>query len=280
MRWLRFSHVFVVLMAMALVSVLALPNRQSNTLRATVQMVFLTQPVRAFASSLTGMLRRSPHPDIEAPGNVTRTYHEIVEENRAMRVALAHLAGQLEQLREISADRQALASLKQYCRPMQVTGGDAGLRRSLIIQGRMDGLRPGMAVIHAGGLVGRLDRVGWAGGAQVQLVTDRAFRTTVRFVQFRGGRVSPVPDLTGLLEGDGRDGMMIRNIPMRSAEGKIAAGDFVVIGDREFPQLLQSYRIGEIVSIAPSRDYALFAEITVRPLRDLQKLREVMVFNP
>lgn len=280
MRSLQFSYVFVVLMGIALLSAFLLPKVHSDSLRATVETAFLTRPVHAVARGVAASFEGTPKADIEAPPGVTRTYRELAEENRALRVAVAHLAVQLGELKEMNAERAALGSLKQYCRPMRVTGSDSTLRRSLILQGDMRGLRAGMPVIHASGLIGKLDRVGWSGVAQVQLVSDRGFRATARFVRIVNGRPIILGNLAGVVEGDGREGMLIRNLPLRDvSEGKLAAGDFAVLGDTEYPQPLQGYRIGEIVSLLPSRNYPLFAEITIRPMTAFQKLQEVMVFS-
>jgi cell shape-determining protein MreC len=278
MRSLRFNHVFLALMALALVSALGFTRWRSDTLRASAQAVFVTQPVRALGSAVRARFERSPKADTESPPGVTRTYREIVEENSALRVATAHLAAQLEQLREVNAERTALGSLRHLCRPMRVTGTDASLRRSLLVQGRLDGLRPGMAVIHASGLVGKLERVGWSGGAQVQLITDRGFRATIRFLRLEEGQPRMIGSLSGLVEGDGRDAMLVRNLSMReTSEARLAPGDLVVLSDREYPQPLQGYRVGVVASVAESRTYPLFAEVIVKPVRDPQRLQEVQV---
>lgn len=280
MRSIQFNHVFVTLMTIALLSAFVFPKAHSDALRAQLQTLFITRPVHSLAHSVAAKLRGGEAPDPEAPRGVTRSYREVAEENRALRVAIAHLAVQLEQLRYVNEDREAIGAMRQFCRPLRVTGNDSAMRRSLIVQGDVQGLRPGMPALYAGGLAGKLDRVGWSGGAQVQLLTDRACRVTARFGRLQDGQFSLIGNLSGLVEGDGRDGMLVRSISMREAsERKLAAGDWAVLSDGEYPQPLQGYRIGEIVSIAPSRSYPLFAEIQLRPLRDLQTLREVLIYT-
>ena len=285
MRSFQFNYVFAGLMGIALLSAFVLPKPLSDRARAQVQVIFgvVSSPIRLAADHVATRIRPAERMALASPAGTSRTYREIAEENRLLRTALASLVTQFQQLKNVDEERSALGALRQSCRALKVVGDDAGLRRSLSVQGNVSDLRPGMAAIYAGALVGRLDRVAWAGSAQVQLVTDRAFRATVRFGRFSrdhsGQEKFPTLEkLSGLIEGNGQDGMTVRNIAMKDvSESGLAVGDWAVLYDADYPMLLQGYQVGEVTQISPSRTILLFAEIQIRPVRDLRTLREVMI---
>ena len=293
MRSFQFNHVFAGLMGIALLSAFVVPKPLSDRARAQVQVLFgvVSSPIRSAADRVATRFRPAERIDLASPAGTSRTYHEIAEENRQLRTALSAIVTQFQQLKNVDEERASLGTLRQSCRAMKVGGGDSGLRRSLSVQGNLADLRPGMAAIYAGALVGRLDRVAWAGGALVQLVTDRAFRASVHFGRQQRGTSgqrefapvgstdgTKVKPLSGLIEGNGQDGMAVRNIAMKDvAESGLAVGDWAVLYDTDYPLLLQGYQVGEVTQISPSRTILLFAEIQIRPVRDLRTLREVMI---
>ncbi len=285
MRSFQFNHVFAGLMGIALLSAFVAPKPLSDRARAQVQVLFgvVASPIRSAADSVAMRFRPAERVDLASPPGTSRTYREIADENRQLRTALSAIVTQFQQLKNVDEERASLGTLRQSCRAMKVVASDSGLRRSLSVQGNLADIRPGMAAIYAGALVGRLDRVAWAGGAQVQLVTDRAFRASVHFGRQQRGSSGqrefvPVGKLSGLIEGNGQDGMAVRNIAMKDvAESGLAVGDWAVLYDTDYSLLLQGYQVGEVTQISPSRTILLFAEIQIRPVRDLRTLREVMI---
>ena len=215
-----------------------------------------------------------------SPGS-QRTYQQIAEENSDLRVQIAHITEQFRQLERLNTDREMLGALRDLSRPMRVVGSDIGWRKALSLQGPVEGIKPGMAVLYPGGLAGKIDRVGYTMGAQAQLVIDSTYRLTVRFGRLEridgrdGFRI--LSDALTLLEGDGVDAMVSRNMSEKDAAAAgIATGDFAILADDDYPQVLQGYRIGQVVSIKPSRA-PQHLEITVTPSANLMKLSEVMV---
>jgi cell shape-determining protein MreC len=285
MRSFQFNHVFAGLMGVALLSAFVLPKPLSDRARAQVQVIFgvVTSPLRSAADSVAKRFRPAERVDVASPAGAPRAYREIAEENRQLRAALAALVTQFQQLKNVDEERASLGPLRQSSRAMKVVSSDAGLRRSLSVQGSVTDLRPGMAAIYAGALVGRLDRVAWAGSAQVQLVTDRGFRASVHFGHQQRNEAGqsefvPVGKLSGLIEGNGQDGMTVRHISMKDvSESGLVVGDWAVLYDTDYPLVLQGYQVGEVTQIAPSRTILLFAEIQIRPVRNLQTLHEVMI---
>lgn len=281
MQWFTFNKVYIALLAIALVSVLILPKRLSKQAQGQFQIVFapLTWPIRQSAESLRRRLEPEAA-DPESQGGTSRSYRQIAGENRELHLQIANLTAQIQRLQAINADREALGALRPLCRPMRVVGSDSGLRHSLSLQGDIQSLRAGMAVVYAGGLAGRLDRVGWGGGAQAQLVTDRTFRMTGRF-----GRLIPgghgfqeLGSFTTLLEGDGKGALIARTVETRLVRDTgLALGDWAVVADNDYPPVLQGYRIGIVTGITPSRYTPQYTEITVKPQVNLLFLPEVMV---
>jgi cell shape-determining protein MreC len=168
------------------------------------------------------------------------------------------------------------------CTPAPVVGGDAGSRDSISIQST-DAVQTGMFALCSAGVVGRIDRVGMTGGAQVRLITDPGFAVTGCFGRFAPNEKgepafnslnTPPP----LVQGAGRGAMVIRRMDFDSIKD-VKVGDWLIVKDLEWPQNLQGYRLGRVTSIDRSTSSPLFAEIQVRPVTNLMQLREVMVMN-
>lgn len=294
MRWVTFNKMYIALLVAALMSALVVPKRVTDQGRAQAQALFapVSYPVRVVAG---GVYRRmNPAPlDVENPTGKPRTYQQVIDENRDLRMQVARMTERLRQLEELNADREAMGALRELCRPMKVDGADvANDRKSLSLKGDVKGLRPGMAVLYKGGLAGKIDRVGWSGGAQVQLVTDRGFKILAKF-----GRLEYVGDETKfrivseqkvLLEGNGSkgmvsrgegDGMVVRNLSQKDLEEMgVQTGDWALIADDEYGPAAQGYRIGQVQVVKPAKA-AKFVELGVLPQVDPSKLQEVMVLT-
>lgn len=284
MAWITFNRIYIGLIIMAVVSAMVVPKPFFDKGRAQIQRIFtpVTYPLHSLAAIATRRMQ-PPLTDIEQPAASQRTYSEIAQENRELRLEVAALAAQLRKLQEINAERERIGPIRELCLPLRVTGSDSGYRKALTVQGSIEGMRAGMAVLYPGGLVGRLDRVGWSGGAQVQLITDRGFRITARFGRFGTAadgttRYERIGEVATLFEGDGRNGMVCRILSMKQVRDLgLRVGDWAVVADNDYPRDLQGYRLGIISAIQPSRAGLEVAEIYLRPQEDLLTLREVMV---
>jgi hypothetical protein len=73
--------------------------------------------------------------------------------------------------------------------------------------------------------------------------------------------------------------MAITNITMEEIEkAKLAPGDWVVLADRDmWPATVNGQRLGQITRIQKYPKSPLHAEIQLKPLVNLETLREVMV---
>jgi cell shape-determining protein MreC len=73
---------------------------------------------------------------------------------------------------------------------------------------------------------------------------------------------------------------VVRNVQMSDVTSAgVAIHDWVVVADSEYPDLLQGYRVAEVVRIRKSRSTPMFAEIDVKPQGNLLTLNEVMVLT-
>src|SRR6266550_4178466 len=248
---LRFNQVFVALLGLSFLSAFVLPARYTNPVR-NLQGLFapVARPARAVGYAL--------HSRFAAPVKMDdRNAADVKEENLQLRAQLASLSGQLDELKRINAERQRLGDLRPLCTPFPVIGSDPATRDSLVLAANsLDGLAPDMPVLYGDGMVGEIDRVG-PGGAQVQLVTDREFRASGRFIHMdknAGGEMVPLPRgvTPAVVEGAGKGEMVVRNVPLReTGENGIAAGDLLVLEDLERPMSLNHSVLGRVDRISP-----------------------------
>ncbi|MGH7214582.1 MAG: rod shape-determining protein MreC [Tepidisphaeraceae bacterium] len=286
MSRLRFKHIFVALLVLALLSAFVLPARYTTPARATAQGLFapVAKPANALARSLHTRFVGDKRVDDANPAGPPRPAQDVLAENERLRVALANLTSQLDGLKRLNADREMLGDVRPLCKPVAVVGSDSGPRESLVLMASsLEGLRPDMPALHPGGVAGRVERAG-VGGAQVRLITDRGFRVTGsfgRFVKKDDGTMefarTALPPV--LVEGVGDGVMLARLLNQRDVQAAgVAVNDWVVLDDpTDWPPALQGYKLGRVTELGRRPDNALFAQIRIEPGQDLIKLREVMV---
>ena len=168
------------------------------------------------------------------------------------------------------------------------TGGDTALRQSLLIAGgTLKKMQTGNFVLFGsaggGGVAGTIARA-QIGGSVVRLITDKNFKLRVgfaRFVKREDGQLDFVMLNTpqGVAEGDGDGSLWIRGyVPLEQAKAAdLKKGDWVVVRDEDWPNLLQRYRIGKVESVGTWATGPGYAEIQVKPSADLMQLKEVLV---
>lgn len=277
MSQLKFNHVFVFLMIISGVCAFVVPLRMTNPVRAQFQNVF------APVSRPTGAVAAWLHDRISAAKPIdSRDSLIIQQENARLQASLVNLQAQLKTLHDLTAERELLGDVLPLCTPVPVVGADAGQRESLSIQS-ISGIQEGMFALYWGGIVGRVDRAGFSGGAQVRLITDPGFSVQGRFGRFVTGPDghsafqtldAPPP----LVQGAGNGEMIIRRLPLEDVS-EVRKGDWVVVEDHDWPLTLRWYKLGVVESKQQVSGAPLFAEIRLRPMSSLMQLREVMVMN-
>jgi cell shape-determining protein MreC len=271
-------------MALSFLSAFVFSPHVTDRPRAHVQNIFA--PVAKPANAIGGWLHRKLSPaEIRDDGSpkTPRSGGEIYLENQQLRMQVANLQGIVAQLQEREADRAKLGDVRSLCTPVGVIGTDSGLRDSLMLGATtMDGVRDGMPVLYTGGIAGKISRAG-VGGSQVLLVTDPGSKLTAVFARFTK-KPDGTPDFQRLanepvlFQGNG-NGMMVSRITEKFANDmKLKLEDWVVLSDHDWPAVLDGYRIGRVVSVAPSKSPG-FVDVKIVPDSDLMAVREVMVMN-
>jgi rod shape-determining protein MreC len=205
---------------------------------------------------------------VRSPGDVT----VIRAENERLASENAQLRSQLIQLQEQQKDNDVLYSLLRVARTRpdsnyvaaMVIGRDTNpfMRYVIIDQGSDAGLRHGMPVVTAQGLVGRVDAV-TANAARVQLVTDPGSAVNVR-----------LPD-------SGADGMLVGSVTgdlsleMVSQEVQLRSGELILTSGLggTYPSNILA---GQVISVRKI-ETALFQSASVQPVVDFTNLRAVLV---
>jgi rod shape-determining protein MreC len=192
-----------------------------------------------------------------------RQNRELLQENRQLRA-------ELQQGEEIRLQNERLRNLLDFiddvdraALPAQVIGEDASswARTVTLDKGSRSGLRDGLPVVAAGGVVGRIIKTA-SDSSRVLLVTD-ASSNVAALVQRTRSR--------GILQGSGAQ--LTLKFVLRNAD--VAVGDLLVTSGMGgvFPKGLS---LGK-VAVAERDDLALFQKIQVAPVVDFSHLEEVMV---
>ena len=280
MQSLRFNHVFFALLTFCAASAFLLPRLIDPTRApALVQNIFypVSRPARVTAQWLRNRVDHTPTLDIGSP-NHPRSDDDIRAENLEYHQIVANLVVQLQQLQEAESQRAAMGSLRNFCTPFKVTGGDTGPRQSLVIGGTMlDHLADKMAVVYPGGVAGQLNPPGLT-GTRVRLITDRGFALTGTFIRYsKSANEKPmvVTKEPMLVKGIG-DNKLIMD-PLKPADADpIQVNDWLELDDPDWPRVAQGELIGRVIEKGKSNS-AGFIQLILQPATTLMKLNEVMV---
>jgi cell shape-determining protein MreC len=279
MRQLKFKHVFASLMVISFICAFVFP-RQTRPAAPLLQVLFapVARPVAALGNALRGRFDKKTVED-------NRPDEDIREENERLRAELIYQSSQLELLKKINADRASLGSIRDLCTPVAVVGSDSsGLRQTLDVGPIAGGAQANQAVLYGDGVAGKIVDVGIA-GARVRLITDGRSAVTGTFCRYERGEggeltLRKIPTTPAVLEGTGSNRMVVQNLYLTEIESaKIQVGDWVTLADPNFPEPVQGYMLGKVVSIRSLAKNALYAELQVEPQGALARLREVMVMN-
>lgn len=208
-----------------------------------------------------------------------RDLEEARAEIDALQTQLDALERENEELREIQGEWQILQDLFNRARQTpelrrqtaNVIGYDTSpaVRSIIIDKGSDDGLRVGMPVESARGLIGRIFRT-TQNSAQVILITDNASAIPVRLGTSRA---------TGSLKGRGATGDLI--VDWIDLKFQLELGEAVLTSGLggDFPQDIV---IGRVVQI-DRNEAELFQQAIVQPATDFDTMEIVFViidFNP
>jgi rod shape-determining protein MreC len=196
---------------------------------------------------------------------VRQENRELKQEIERLRIEQVRLNQDAEQARRL----QALLGFKEQfiskTLPAQVIGssGSEQSRSIYIDKGSKDGIKPDMAVITAGGVVGKVLRT-FRTTSQVLLVNDQTSGV---------GAILEKSRLQGVLRGTPLGEVVLEKV---MSDESVQPGERVVTsgGDQIFPKGLP---VGTVTKVSPGPD--LFLNIRVKPAADLSRLEEVLVIT-
>jgi rod shape-determining protein MreC len=189
-----------------------------------------------------------------------RQLKEQIEQMRLEQVRLSEDATQAHRLQSLLAFKEQFIAKTV---PAQVIGSSGSdLSRSIYIdKGSNDGIAPDMAVITAGGIVGKVLRV-YPSTSLVLVINDQSSGVGVLLEQSR---------LQGVLHGTPNGELILERV---MSDETVAPGQTVLSsgGDQIFPKGLP---VGTVSKVSPGKE--MFLSVKVKPAADLNRLEEVLV---
>ena len=205
---------------------------------------------------------------VTAPRDVA----ELTRRNEELEAEIFRLQATVIELQQQNQQIDVLSALVDFARAnpvydyvaADVIGRDPSpfLQYVIINRGSDDGLRRGMPVVTAQGLVGRISAL-IAGAARVQLITDAS---SVVNVSLQSTKASAV--LQGNLTGELTLTMIPQDVGVENGEVLLTSG----LGGNFPPNIL----IGQVTGVR-SRSFELFQTASVQPLVDFARLEIVLV---
>ncbi len=198
----------------------------------------------------------------------------LQQENAQLREEIAALQSQIIALQQQVTEVEILSALLDFARAQPqneyqaaaVIGLDPSpfLHYILINRGSDDGLRRGMPVVSAEGLVGRIAAV-TASAARVQLITDPGSLVDVR--------IQPA-EADGVLNGSLTAALTVEQIPVSAS---VQAGDLVLTSGLggQYPA---NVLVGQLTSVRQEAT-ALFQQAALDPVVDFNRLTIVLVIT-
>jgi rod shape-determining protein MreC len=189
-----------------------------------------------------------------------RDLKQQVEQMRLQEVRLSEDAEQAHRLQQLLAFREQYISKTVAA---QVIGSSASdLSRSIYIdKGSNDKIAPDMAVITAGGIVGKVLRV-FPSTSLILMINDQSSGVGAMLEKSR---------LQGVLRGTADGEVTLERV---MSDETVTPGETVLSsgGDQIFPKGLP---VGTVTSVRPGKE--MFLNIKVKPSADLSRLEEVLV---
>jgi rod shape-determining protein MreC len=189
-----------------------------------------------------------------------RQLKDQIEQMKLERARLSEEAIQAERLQSLLAFKELVKINTVAAQVIGSSGSD--LSRSIYIdKGENAGLKADMAVITAGGIVGKVWLV-YPSTSLVLMINDQSSGVGVFLEKSR---------LQGVLRGTPNGELILERV---MSDEQVVPGEAVLSsgGDQIFPKGLP---VGTVSKVGPGRD--LFLNINVKPAADLSRLEEVLV---
>jgi len=239
------------------------------------------RPVESALSTVIVPIQYTTQRIVQGIGGLLRLPYDLQHlraENRRLQAQVDELTYQLALIREIELENNTLRELLELRdQSPDILGPEADLLSAEVIgrdpsnllcfltvdRGSQDGVKAGMPVITARGLVGQVREV-YPNSARVVLLTDPSSGVNALVQRSRAG---------GHVVGQTGSNLVMRYLPQ--VEGVAKPGDLVLTSGLggHFPRRLL---IGEITEVRHS-DVEMFQEAQLRPAVDLNRLEMVIV---
>ncbi len=183
-----------------------------------------------------------------------------IEQMHLEQVRLSEDAAQAHRLQQLLAFKEQYIAKTVAAQVIGSSGSD--LSRSIYIdKGSNDGIAADMAVITAGGIVGKVLRV-YPSTSLVLMINDQSSGVGAMLEKSR---------LQGVLHGTANGEVVLERV---MSDEQVVPGETVLSsgGDQIFPKGLP---VGTVSNVSPGRE--LFLNIQVKPSADLSRLEEVLV---
>jgi rod shape-determining protein MreC len=231
-------------------------------------------PVEQVVIEMTAPVQMLTEKTIQAVKGFWLKYFSLVDlhnENASLREEIDALRMQNDRYRELTTVNQRLQQLLQFkaavqwpAMAAQVIGHDpTGWFESIIIdKGKNSGLKPGMPVVNAQGVVGQLVSVA-PNYSKVLLIIDQNSAVDCLIQRSRE---------KGIVKGLTRKTCKMHYVVKT---GDVVKGDLVVTSGMGgvYPKGLP---VGQVIEVSED-PWEMFKGVTVRPLVDFEKLEEVLV---
>jgi rod shape-determining protein MreC len=189
-----------------------------------------------------------------------RQLRQELDQMRLDQVRLSEDAEQAHRLQKLLAFKEQVIGKPLAAQVIGTSGND--LSQSIYIdKGSNEGVKPDMAVITSGGIVGKVLHV-YPTTAQVLMINDQTSGVGAMLEKTR---------VQGVLKGT-PDGSVVLERVM--GDEKVSPGDTILSsgGDQIFPKGLPA---GTVTKVSPGHE--MFLNIQVKPAADLSRLEEVLV---
>jgi rod shape-determining protein MreC len=189
-----------------------------------------------------------------------RQLKEQIEQMRLEQVRLSEDATQAHRLQSLLSFKEQF--IAKTVAAQVIGSGGSDLSRILYIdKGKNDGMKADLAVITAGGIVGKVLRV-FPTSSQVLMINDQSSGVGAMLEKSR---------LQGVVRGTPNGELVMERV---MSDEQVAAGETVLSsgGDQIFPKGLP---LGTVSKVSPGRE--MFLNIHVKPAADLSRVEEVLV---
>jgi rod shape-determining protein MreC len=189
-----------------------------------------------------------------------RDLRQQIERMHLDQVRMSEDATQAHRLQTLLGFKEQFIAKTVAAQVIGSSGSD--LSQSVYIdKGSNEGIAPDMAVITAGGIVGKVLRV-YPSVSLVLMINDQSSGVGVLLEKSR---------LQGVLRGTPNGELLLERV---MSDEQVVPGDTVLSsgGDRIFPKGLP---VGTVTAVRPGRE--MFLSIRVKPAADLSRLEEVLV---